>query len=257
MVQDLIEIGQVFGNLGHAILNFASDMPGLAEVLLRIADAASRVVLWISELPAPLITTFMVFEEFSRWGGLLVTILGRLGLATSEPGGQVLQPVAVRRDPVQRLQGHPDAGRHADRKVSASLMQAIASDEYAFGRAGTAVKGFGEDLEPDRGHPHVAGCPGCSGHRRVRVPDSEDVGLDRGARRRGSRRRSGRRQRPATWRWPPSRRTPWRLTRPGWRRRSGSRPRQRRTSATPRGRPAGSPRTTPRRRAPRRGTRKR
>ena len=28
-----------------------------------------------------------------------------------------------------------------------SLMQAIASDEYAFGRAGTAVKGFGDDLE--------------------------------------------------------------------------------------------------------------
>ena len=49
MVSDLIEIGQVFGNLGHAILNFASDMPGLAEVLLRIADAASAGrVLWIS-----------------------------------------------------------------------------------------------------------------------------------------------------------------------------------------------------------------
>ena len=48
MVPDLQEIGQVFGNLGHAILNFASDMPGLAEVLLKIVDAISGVILWLS-----------------------------------------------------------------------------------------------------------------------------------------------------------------------------------------------------------------
>ena len=35
-VEDLQMFGQVLGNIGHALLNFASAMPGLAEVLLKI-----------------------------------------------------------------------------------------------------------------------------------------------------------------------------------------------------------------------------
>jgi SLT domain-containing protein len=80
-VQDLTQLGQVFGNLGHAILNFASDMPGLAEVLLRVLDAASQFILWVSNLPPWLITAAMAIEEFLRWGGLLVDIVGRMVLA--------------------------------------------------------------------------------------------------------------------------------------------------------------------------------
>lgn len=78
MVPDLVEFGQVFGNLGHAIANFASKMPGLAEVLLKLLDAASRLVLWVSKLPTPLIMTAMAMEEIWRWGQPLVAILTRL-----------------------------------------------------------------------------------------------------------------------------------------------------------------------------------
>jgi hypothetical protein len=80
MLPDLQEIGQVFGNLGHAILNLAADMPGLAEVLLKVVDGISRVILWISELPPIVITVAMAFEEFYRWGGLVASIISRIGL---------------------------------------------------------------------------------------------------------------------------------------------------------------------------------
>jgi hypothetical protein len=80
MLPDLQEIGQVFGNLGHAILNLAADMPGLAEVLLKVVDGVSRVILWISELPPIVITVAMAFEEFYRWGGLVASIIARIGL---------------------------------------------------------------------------------------------------------------------------------------------------------------------------------
>ena len=92
MVSDLIEIGQVFGNFGHAILNVAADMPGLAEALLGLLDGLSHVVLFLTN-PAwynfggHLITIVMGMEEFSRWGGLAVTILGKMGLASAELGG--------------------------------------------------------------------------------------------------------------------------------------------------------------------------
>jgi hypothetical protein len=144
MVQDLIEIGQVFGNVGHAVLNFASDMPGLAEVLLRVADAISRVILWISELPRWLITTFMVFEELSRWGGLVVTVFGRLGLATSALGGSFFSLERYGGILSNLFKAIPMLAANAVTGLG-SLMQAVASDEYAFGRAGTAVKAFGED----------------------------------------------------------------------------------------------------------------
>ena len=92
MVRDLIEIGQVFGNLGHAILNVASDMPGLAEVLLGVLDGFSRLLNILTQ-PAwynfggHLITVIMGLEEFNRWGSLLVGTMGRMGLATTELSG--------------------------------------------------------------------------------------------------------------------------------------------------------------------------
>jgi hypothetical protein len=83
MVPDLQMLGQLFGNLGHAVLSFASAMPGLAEVLLGVANGISRVILWVSELPAGLITSVMALEEFYRWGGLVIGILVRLTGATA------------------------------------------------------------------------------------------------------------------------------------------------------------------------------
>ena len=78
-VEDAVEFGQVLGNMGHALLNFASDMPGLAEVLLKIIDGISELILWISKLPPWIITTLMVFEELFRWGGLLVGVFAQIG----------------------------------------------------------------------------------------------------------------------------------------------------------------------------------
>jgi len=88
-VSDFVEFGQILGNVGHAVLNFASAMPGLAELLLKIADAISRVILWVSEIPAPFITAAMAFEEFIRWGGLLTRGIGALllGLGKLLPEG--------------------------------------------------------------------------------------------------------------------------------------------------------------------------
>ena len=69
--QDFTEFGQILGNIGHAIANFAAAMPGLAEVLLKIIDVLSDFLKIISEIPAPIITAAMAFEEFLRWGSLV------------------------------------------------------------------------------------------------------------------------------------------------------------------------------------------
>ena len=85
-VQDLTEFGQILGNVGHALLNFASAMPGLAEVLLKIIDGISGVILWLSKLPPWIITTVMVIEELFRWGGLLVGVFAQIGSAIAGMG---------------------------------------------------------------------------------------------------------------------------------------------------------------------------
>lgn len=77
-VTDLTEFGQVFANLGRTILNLAADMPGLAEVLLKVLDAFTDLLKIISEIPAPIITTIMAIEEFFRWGALLVSLFSKL-----------------------------------------------------------------------------------------------------------------------------------------------------------------------------------
>ena len=87
MVPDLVKIGEIFGNLGHALLNFAAAMPGLANVMLNVADALSRVVLWLSQLPAPLITAVFALHEFNTWGSIAATALGLVGLATTTLSG--------------------------------------------------------------------------------------------------------------------------------------------------------------------------
>lgn len=86
-VRDLTQFGQVLGNVGHAVINLAGDMPGLAHVLLDIVDGASRLLLAFSGLPAIIITGAMAFEEFNRWGSLVVSMLARLVGGTAELQG--------------------------------------------------------------------------------------------------------------------------------------------------------------------------
>jgi hypothetical protein len=81
MVVDLVTLAQIFGTVGHAILNFANAMPGLANVLLNFLNVLSQILLTLSELPTWLITTVFALEELYRWGGLAVTIFARMGAA--------------------------------------------------------------------------------------------------------------------------------------------------------------------------------
>ena len=94
MTSDLRGIGQLFGNLGHALLSFASQMPGLAEILLKtfagLAGLVSEGIQFTSQfriMGVSVLTLAMGFEEFNRWGGLLATTLTRLGLASADLTG--------------------------------------------------------------------------------------------------------------------------------------------------------------------------
>ena len=78
--QDLTAFGEVLGNIGHFILNLASEMPGLAEVMLG-AVAGFTKLLTVLTTPAwynfggNLVTIAMGIEEAWRWGGLLSGVL--------------------------------------------------------------------------------------------------------------------------------------------------------------------------------------
>jgi hypothetical protein len=76
--RDLQLFGAVLGNVGHAILNLANAAPGLADVLLLILAGLTYLIRAFSDLPAKIITTAFVLEEFARWGGLVNTILGKM-----------------------------------------------------------------------------------------------------------------------------------------------------------------------------------
>jgi hypothetical protein len=87
MEPDLIRVGEVFGNLGRFIAGFASQMPGLAEVLLHVLEMITRAAADIVDLAAKfrigswsILTMAMAFEEFNRWGGLTMTLLGKMGV---------------------------------------------------------------------------------------------------------------------------------------------------------------------------------
>jgi hypothetical protein len=90
MVTDLQQFGQVLGNLGHAVLNFAAAMPGLAAVLLTIVTYLSSLI-EVASRGGVFFTFAMAMEEFFRWGGLalgiLVRLTGQLGMMNSIAGG--------------------------------------------------------------------------------------------------------------------------------------------------------------------------
>lgn len=76
---DLQAFGQILGNLGHAIISLAADMPGLAEVILHVIDGITALISWFAQLPHGLITAIFVIEEMYRWSGLLAGAFGLLG----------------------------------------------------------------------------------------------------------------------------------------------------------------------------------
>lgn len=96
MVSDLTGIGQVFGNLGNSVVAFGAQMPGLAEILLR---TFANLTGWAAQLidlsakfhlnGATILTVVMAYEEFNRWGGLTVRMLGSLGLASNASKGAI------------------------------------------------------------------------------------------------------------------------------------------------------------------------
>ena len=88
MASDLSGIGQLFGNLGHFLLSFANQMPGLAEILLKVFADIAGGISWLVQLSDKfriagfsILTLAMSAEEFIRWGGLLTTIFVKLGIA--------------------------------------------------------------------------------------------------------------------------------------------------------------------------------
>jgi hypothetical protein len=94
MVPDLVEIGQIFGNLGHALLGFVAQMPGLAEVMLAGLAGVTHLAASLIDLAghfkiagASAITLLFAFHEFNTWGSVAVGALSKMGLATEELSG--------------------------------------------------------------------------------------------------------------------------------------------------------------------------
>ena len=86
-VSDLQAWGAVLGNIGHMILNLASEMPGLAEVLIHVLSAFTGFLNMLSGISPGLVTFAMGLEETWRWGGKVAEMAGVLlssfgGLAT-------------------------------------------------------------------------------------------------------------------------------------------------------------------------------
>jgi len=97
MVGDAAGLGQVFGNLGHILLGTAGQMPGLAEWLLKTLSFITRLGVDVIDMAGKfriggisILTLAMAFEEFNRWGGLLMGVLGRMGLTMYATGTRAL-----------------------------------------------------------------------------------------------------------------------------------------------------------------------
>jgi hypothetical protein len=78
--QDLKGLGAAFANIGHAIIGWARAMPGLAAVLLRVLDVATRIISVFANSSAGRWAIFLAFglEEAYRWGGLLATVISKV-----------------------------------------------------------------------------------------------------------------------------------------------------------------------------------
>ena len=177
MVSDLIEIGQVFGNLGHAILNFASDMPGLAEV--AAADRGRGIPGRAVDLRASRSADHHVHGlrgdvPVGRGPGHGP---GPTGAGHVRTRRRVLLRIAVYRDLLQRAQGHPDADRHADLQYRQRGLGVRPVRWSPSAPLAAAMRDFGADMtDAVEGLSHWVG----RRHRRrgggAGVPGLQDVG---------------------------------------------------------------------------------
>ena len=90
-VTDLQAWGAVLGNIGHLIFNLASEMPGLAQVLIQVLSGFTGLLKVVSGAAPWLVTFGMGLEETWRWGGKVAQIAGvlvsSLGGLVSKIGG--------------------------------------------------------------------------------------------------------------------------------------------------------------------------
>lgn len=77
----LRNIGQVFGNLGSALLTLATKMPGVGEIVLQVLVAITKGLELLSRLPAPIIFTAFAVSAIVRYGKLIKDTLLAIGLA--------------------------------------------------------------------------------------------------------------------------------------------------------------------------------
>lgn len=69
--QDMIAFGQVLGNIGHIIVNLASAAPGVAEMVLGIVAAGTKLLEWLTHFQGAM-QALLLISAFTRWGGDVV-----------------------------------------------------------------------------------------------------------------------------------------------------------------------------------------
>lgn len=79
MTADLQGLGQVLGNVGHALINVFSAAPGLAEFLLKGLSGITGFISRLSGAAPILLTVGIAFEELYRYAGGAARILGLVG----------------------------------------------------------------------------------------------------------------------------------------------------------------------------------
>jgi hypothetical protein len=151
MVPDLTGLGQVFGNLGHGLALFAVQMPGLAEVLLHTLAGVLGLATGLLQLSSDihvggvsLITLVLGFEEVNRWGGLLVNLFGRMGMASETLATGMFSPARAAGVLKNVLLALP-MGIATLTSTVGSYMTKAASAESATGRLGLAMRNVGAD----------------------------------------------------------------------------------------------------------------
>jgi hypothetical protein len=95
MIPDLIEVGQFFGNLGHALALVGEQMPGLAEVMLGGLAVITHLIVAVlnftnvlGHMGIPILTAVIALEEFQRWGGLFTTMMIKMGVSVEAATGK-------------------------------------------------------------------------------------------------------------------------------------------------------------------------
>ena len=143
-VQDLTQLGEIFGNLTHFITSLAGEMPGLAEVVLRLFDDFTKLLSVITGDGGGFVTLAMGIEEAWRWGSLLSNVMGywvsRLAVATQAFAGFLSK---------MQMGGQTVEEFNAAFRTSMQQVDAAAGD-YALYTAGTeeaaaATAGLTED----------------------------------------------------------------------------------------------------------------